>query len=770
MPRSRTRDEATSSSYSSCWWHAVSMLHPSERSIAGMLTLILLGGTAQMASRSAWNIGRTFDAAATKHNTIYKEHVHHFEDHQSPPQQVLDPTITWTNDVSTSIWNISYATDYELLLDLVHQQRQELDARLSLDDRYGNYFQSLFYTEASVSRGRLAAQDATHLHVGWESMVQRLQLKIVQAQEQVLLRRQSNERDRSPSQTSFSRFPRQLRSKKRTQSKDGLANSSIPTIPWVFAVSGHSSAAGHGNFEDQSYASVLEETIAPLFSSLGISFETRNYGMSGKSSGPELALCLEAIYGIDVDVLVYDSAQTDHLPWFLEFWMQRASIHANQPILMAAHTNMGRMARSNTTQRVWDQHGPRLPLMIVNETIVQQVGHAVPNTLGSITNQNTSGLPHLLQNLKCGFGGDDSEEFLEANEPCKSQKFDVSECPHRPWRTPWHPGFRRLALYGTLLALMQADALEQAVQNLLDMTTALSSTTGSKDNPKASSTRVDLAMIRRLKHTLETQQGSLKAELEATRKLNPEIGSGMIDWQTMFPGVDPDWFFHHPSLCRTARLPSQQRYKGILTGKPVPFEDAEGLVPVEGLEHGAIVGQPMTNSSVFVSEDRILDFALGYDNTTRAPQRSCRRKIHEDFSDYFYVTGKEWRRAVLPSAAEQEEYRHGAAPYHGIVIVCPLRCYMQNKVCSGDEFSLPEHWHGLEFQVNGIAATEYGFMGRDCIILKQTQVPSKVNVSHASSNFIFPARSEHSWEIKVRIKPSAAQPISLFQINSIVLL
>lgn len=72
---------------------------------------------------------------------------------------------------------------------------------------------------------------------------------------------------------------------------------------FVWTTAGHSAAAGHGNLFNQTFTSIIEQTVTDVFKSTGIKFEGRNYAMGGFGSFPELALCMESIYGSDVDML-----------------------------------------------------------------------------------------------------------------------------------------------------------------------------------------------------------------------------------------------------------------------------------------------------------------------------------------------------------------------------------------------------------------------------------------------------------------------------------
>jgi hypothetical protein len=63
------------------------------------------------------------------------------------------------------------------------------------------------------------------------------------------------------------------------------------------ADSGNQDAAGHGNFFEEQYTMVMKRQAAELFSSIGLNFVARPFGMGGATSAPELAGCAEEIYG-----------------------------------------------------------------------------------------------------------------------------------------------------------------------------------------------------------------------------------------------------------------------------------------------------------------------------------------------------------------------------------------------------------------------------------------------------------------------------------------
>jgi hypothetical protein len=81
---------------------------------------------------------------------------------------------------------------------------------------------------------------------------------------------------------------------------------------FVWATSGHSAAAGHGNRHDESYTAFLEVTAKPAFDTIGILFEGRNYAMGAMSSAPQLSLCNEAVFGTDGTYMIMLELRSFH--------------------------------------------------------------------------------------------------------------------------------------------------------------------------------------------------------------------------------------------------------------------------------------------------------------------------------------------------------------------------------------------------------------------------------------------------------------------------
>ena len=123
---------------------------------------------------------------------------------------------------------------------------------------------------------------------------------------------------------------------------------------WVTA--GDSAAAGYGNQFSESYTSIIQNTLSKSFDVVGVRFNANNHAMAmgdeAQASIPELALCMETIYGSDIDILSWDFSSSsiardeksgkddDHRS---SLWINRAVIHPSKPILfLQDYTSTGR--------------------------------------------------------------------------------------------------------------------------------------------------------------------------------------------------------------------------------------------------------------------------------------------------------------------------------------------------------------------------------------------------------------------------------------------
>jgi hypothetical protein len=175
-------------------------------------------------------------------------------------------------------------------------------------DVYQNIFEPLEGNERVSSGRNRIFKDVHALHTskladdevnlgadeGWQRLVRKMKMKVLQLQISMLDERQNakaiclDECDGEDEDSS--RFL-------KVAPSTGLYSK----LTW--ATGGHSASAGHGNFFRDSYTSRMEMAVKPLFKSIGLEFEARNYAMGGTDSAEEVALCMNQIFGRDIDFI-----------------------------------------------------------------------------------------------------------------------------------------------------------------------------------------------------------------------------------------------------------------------------------------------------------------------------------------------------------------------------------------------------------------------------------------------------------------------------------
>jgi hypothetical protein len=211
-------------------------------------------------------------------------------------------------------------------------------------------------------------------------------------------------------------------------------------IPLVWATGGNSVAAGHGNLYHESYTSVLDKAMADAWAQIGVRWIARSYASSAAQSAPEAALCSQALYGTDVDILVWDFSLTDgrlgvashhKLEWFLTRAWVSPRDDFSPPLLLAlnVYDDPGRLA---VLHRLQDRG---LTVLYARQAVLDQVVAEIPETSERSLDE-IAHMPRLVRKFKC-------RGTLEtADEPncLGSDKFNPV-CHKRLGQTSWHPGW-----------------------------------------------------------------------------------------------------------------------------------------------------------------------------------------------------------------------------------------------------------------------------------------------------------------------------------------
>jgi len=507
--------------------------------------------------------------------------------------------------------------------------------------------------------------------------------------------------------------------------QDGNTNNDEVTLPelprsyskFVWATGGHSAAAGHGNLYNESYTAYMERSVMNVFLAVGIDFVGRNYAMGGMSSGPEIALCLESLFGIDVDLISWDFGMTDGRSYFKKlFYANRIGMNRNKPAIV--DLNIAGRQFNNRLEQIKIVEDQGLTAMYMNPEKWQDLEKGIPDMFGMSEDQMSKIAPYA-RDLKC-------KGILEKGDPtCGDKKFNKAICPLREGMTSWHPGWRVHAAYGTIMGLFLSDMLIDAIKEL-----------GLEPYDSAK------------------KLGSLIAEEEAEYSTfygsPPQItGASVGDFyeDEVLVNVIARMFRKTRIICHTALLPAEIRYLGILT--------ETDMVGTHGYEKG--VSQMQADSDVASeSEKHKRQMRLTFDTSTR--QANCPVDVKWDYKDFFYTTQNDgWTSLTVPNKAEMEYYiGEGAYEPEGVIVLCFVKCDWGK--CPEGEMQTNEIVDGqLKLEVNGVMVTNVTKL-EECGILQ-----------HSTGDYHFKPNSEGQFELRVLIGTAEKEgKVPFTRITSIV--
>ena len=421
---------------------------------------------------------------------------------------------------------------------------------------------------------------------------------------------------------------------------------------FIWATAGDSAAAGHGNLFDQSYTAVMGRSVHEAFASLGVDFQSKNYAHGGYTSGPELALCMEAVYGPDLDVLAYDFSLTEGADsvHHAALWGDRAGVHATAPILFL----MG-----SRQERQWTEflrhEGMGLGAILMDRNGIQDIRQRLPDS-SQVENPEDE-LPDALRYYRCADtieGVKRCNDMLRFNlceakvlgELCTLHKYKTDEtCEGNVrFQETWHPGWKDHNLKGRLLGYFVLDALEEALVQL--------------DEYRSPEPGAEVALDdRSWTGILDYLYAETGADVATFLQSTPSFDSwpSEDDKNTLLE-VGPSILFRKPAICHTALLPAQTRYDGIMT------TSGKRMDPKYGFQEGdrkQLIAPP---------DDGILP--LAYDANDR---QTC-PALEIDHKDFFLVKeGWGFLGQIVPSQAELQAFDRGARK-EGLVMVCLKIC------------------------------------------------------------------------------------------------
>jgi len=155
--------------------------------------------------------------------------------------------------------------------------------------------------------------------------------------------------------------------------------------------------------------------------------------MGGTSSGPEVALCEDAIFGVDIDVLSWDFGMTDGRDMALmELYYRHAALNPNRPAVVGVEVREYN-PRVELGKRL-EQSG--LTVLLVPPQLKPAVDAGIPDAFG-LDDTQLKAMPPYVRSFKC-------EGKLEKGAPfCDELKWtNVKDtCASVKYRTSWHNGW-----------------------------------------------------------------------------------------------------------------------------------------------------------------------------------------------------------------------------------------------------------------------------------------------------------------------------------------
>jgi hypothetical protein len=203
--------------------------------------------------------------------------------------------------------------------------------------------------------------------------------------------------------------------------------------PLVWATGGHSASAGHGNFFNESYTSILNSNSA-VFEDVGLAFAARSYAMGGTSSGPEIATCAKEIFGLDVDMVAWDYGMCDGRNYAsFELYAYRVGALPNRPAVLMMQPG-GVPGRTAIVEQLADRG---LAILKMDDTYMNAELHTAFPDCTILEVDAIDALPDFVKSFRCG-------NAVEKGEPCSESKWTLTGdevCDNRRFRTSWHPGW-----------------------------------------------------------------------------------------------------------------------------------------------------------------------------------------------------------------------------------------------------------------------------------------------------------------------------------------
>ena len=155
----------------------------------------------------------------------------------------------------------------------------------------------------------------------------------------------------------------------------------------------------------------------------------------GCSSGPEISMCSQAVFGQDIDVISWDYGMTDgNFYTSLLHYFYRAGLNPGRPVIAALHVGGRNKGGRFDRMRELEAMGLAAFGHDADDDELHEMIEGVPDSI-PLSDEDLAALPKYVRNFKCG-------DRIESGDPfCGSEKFNNWVCPNRRGKANWHPGW-----------------------------------------------------------------------------------------------------------------------------------------------------------------------------------------------------------------------------------------------------------------------------------------------------------------------------------------
>lgn len=466
----------------------------------------------------------------------------------------------------------------------------------------------------------------------------------------------------------------------------------------------------------------MGKRVQNVFSATNIDFKVRPYAMGGTSSGPEIAACAASVFGRDIDVLSWDTGMCDGYAYDL---MGYYFLHAylsipTRPLAVGLHTGV----REQRLEAMADLQNIGLPLVWHNESWYKYMENQLPDTADGKTLEEIQQMPEFVRYFKCG-------RTIETGDLCEPQKYNTTTCDDRKYKASWHPGFKWHAMEGNVYALFMADVLADALGLLI---------AHQSDLPAL---RDEIVAREQATYEKIASNSKWPGWLDDLVRERIDVSESPFNVTQLVRANN---------LCHTARLPSEIRYRGILTENP----NRTGFDYDYDRAHRD--GFPMDPEEVANTTQMSLVISQG-------DRQDCKELLNIDYKDYFVAgVGNVWHEITLPNDSEIQEY--GLQDLEGIIAICFRVCdwgqcpdaVYRYEAIDGREADEQRNWKAVEpgqgaLEVNGVAVNHTSAWYKDCRFL------------HHANGTKFEANANGKWTIRARMMAEG----KMFQFSSFLI-